>query len=72
MPIEVISNIYLNFGILGLIVIAFFVLVVWTIKNSKLREDKLYSIIDTLSAELPEMRGSLERIERKINKDWGG
>ena len=69
MPIEVISNIYLNFGILGLIVIAFFVLVVWTIKNSKLREDKLYSIIDTLSAELPEMRGSLERIERKINKD---
>lgn len=69
MPVEVISNIYLNYGILGLIVIAFFVLLVWTIKSSKIREDKLYSIIDTLSAELPEMRGSLERIERKIDRD---
>lgn len=68
MPTEVISNIYLNFGLIGLVIISFFGLVIWVIKSSKEREDKLHSIIETLSGELPEIRTSLDRIERKIDK----
>lgn len=68
MPVEVISNVYLNTGLFGLIVIAFFTLVVWVIKKSEKREEKLHCIIETLSEELPEMRKTLDRIEHKIDK----
>lgn len=67
MPAEVMSNIYLNFGLVGLIVFAFFVLVFWVVKSSNQREDKLYRIIDTLSSELPEIRESLKKIEIKLH-----
>ena len=66
MPQEVISNIYANFGLFGIIVIAFFILVWWVIKTSKEREEKLYRIIDTLSNELPEIRKTLDKIKNKI------
>jgi len=66
MPAEVISNVYANYGVLGAIVISFFVLVFWVVKSSKDREDKLYKIIDSLSEELPEIRKNLEELNKKI------
>jgi type II secretory pathway component PulF len=66
MPTEVTSNIYANFGLVGLIVIAFFVLVFWVVKTSSRREDKLYTLIETLSSELPEIRKAIEDISRRI------
>jgi ABC-type glycerol-3-phosphate transport system permease component len=66
MPAEVTSNIYANYGVLGLIVIAFFLLVFWVLKTSSKREDKLYTLIETLSAELPEIRKAIEDINRKM------
>ena len=53
---------------IGLIIIAFFVLVFWVLKTSEKREEKLYRIIDTLSNELPEIRHSLEEIKKRIFK----
>lgn len=66
MPAEVIQNIYLNYGVIGLVIISFFVLLVWTVKSSKDREDRLYKIIDTLSEQLPEIRNSLEEIKKQL------
>lgn len=70
MPVEIISNVYLNFGLIGLVIISLAVLIVWVIKTSKEREDKLQSIIETLSesisTELPTLRKSVERIETKL------
>jgi uncharacterized protein YoxC len=66
MPAEVATNIYANYGIVGLIVVAFFVLVFWVIRTSKSREDKLYTVINTLSAELPQIRNAIQEINHKI------
>ena len=68
MPTEVLQNLYINYGVLGCVVVAFFVLLWWTVKTSKEREDKLYTVIETLSKELPEIRKSLEEIKDKIFK----
>lgn len=69
MPTEVVQNLYVNYGILGCVVVAFFVLLWWVIKTSKEREDKLYIIIETLSKELPEIRKNLEEIKDKLFDD---
>lgn len=69
MPTEVVQNLYVNYGILGCVVVAFFLLLWWVIKTSKEREDKLYSIIETLSKELPEIRKNLEEIKDKLFDD---
>lgn len=69
MPTEVVQNLYVNYGILGCVVVAFFILLWWVIKTSKEREDKLYSIIETLSKELPEIRKNLEEIKDKLFDD---
>ena len=69
MPTEVVQNLYVNYGILGCVVVAFFVLLWWVIKTSKEREDKLYIIIETLSKELPEIRKNLEEIKDKLIDD---
>lgn len=69
MPTEVVQNLYVNYGILGCVVVAFFVLLWWVVKTSKEREDKLYSIIETLSKELPEIRKNLEEIKDKLFDD---
>lgn len=66
MPTEVVQNLYVNYGILGCVVVAFFILIWWVVKTSKEREDKLYSIIETLSKELPEIRKNLEEIKDKL------
>lgn len=70
MPVEIISNVYLNFGLIGLVIVSLAVLIVWVIKTSKEREDKLQRIIETLSenisTELPTLRKSVERIETKL------
>ena len=63
-----IMNAYAQYGAIGLIIIAFFVLVFWVLKTSEKREEKLYRIIDTLSNELPEIRHSLEEIKKRIFK----
>ena len=62
MPAEVVQNLYVNYGILGCVVVAFFILLWWVVRTSKEREDKLYGIIETLSKELPEIRKILEEI----------
>nr|DAH55507.1 MAG TPA: holin family protein [Bacteriophage sp.] len=69
MPTEVVQNLYVNYGILGCVVVAFFVLLWWVVKTSKEREDKLYIIIETLSKELPEIRKNLEEIKDKLFDD---
>lgn len=69
MPTEVVQNLYVNYGILGCVVVAFFILLWWVVKTSKEREDKLYSIIETLSKELPEIRKNLEEIKDKLFND---
>lgn len=68
MNIDILTNVYTQFGVIGLIIIAFFVLVFWVLKTSQNREEKLYKIIDTLSKELPEIRKSLEDIKDRLNK----
>ena len=69
MPTEVVQNLYVNYGIIGCVVVAFFILLWWVVKTSKEREDKLYSIIETLSKELPEIRKNLEEIKDKLFND---
>lgn len=69
MPTEVVQNLYVNYGILGCVVVAFFILLWWVVKTSKEREDKLYSIIETLSKELPEIRKNIEEIKDKLFDD---
>lgn len=65
-PTEVVQNLYVNYGILGCVVVAFFILIWWVVKTSKEREDKLYGVIETLSKELPEIRKNLEEIKDKL------
>ena len=69
MPTEAVQNLYANYGTLGCVVVAFFILIWWVVKTSKEREDKLYSIIETLSKELPEIRKNLEEIKDKLFDD---
>ena len=69
MPAEVVQNLYVNYGILGCVLVAFFILLWWVVKTSKEREDKLYGIIETLSKELPEIRKNLEEIKDKLFDD---
>ena len=69
MPAEVVQNMYVNYGILGCVVVAFFILLWWVVKTSKEREDKLYGVIETLSKELPEIRKNLEEIKDKLFDD---
>ena len=69
MPAEVVQNLYVNYGILGCVVVAFFILLWWVVRTSKEREDKLYGVIETLSKELPEIRKNLEEIKDKLFDD---
>lgn len=69
MPTEVVQNLYVNYGILGCVVVAFFILLWWVVKTSKEREDKLYGVIETISKELPEIRKNLEEIKDKLFDD---
>ena len=69
MRAEVVQNLYVNYGILGCVVVAFFILLWWVVKTSKEREDKLYGVIETLSKELPEIRKNLEEIKDKLFDD---
>ena len=69
MPAEVVQNLYVNYGVLGCVVVAFFILLWWVVRTSKEREDKLYGIIETLSKELPEIRKNLEEIKDKLFDD---
>ena len=69
MPAEIVQNVYLNYGVLGCVIVSFFILIWWVVKTSKEREDKLYGIIETLSKELPEIRKNLEEIKDKLFDD---
>lgn len=69
MPTEIVQNVYLNYGVLGCVIVSFFILIWWVVKTSKEREDKLYGIIETLSKELPEIRKNLEEIKDKLFDD---
>lgn len=73
-----VTDLYINYGVTAVIVIAFFVLVFWVLKTSKEREeaiqksandreDKLYTIIDSLSEQLPGIREALIRVESKLD-----
>ena len=66
MPTEIAQNVYMNYGVLGCVIVSFFILIWWVVKTSKEREDKLYGIIETLSKELPEIRKNLEEIKDKL------
>ncbi len=68
MPHEVVSNIYLNYGLVGLVVIGFALLLVWVLKRNAVREDKLYALIEVLSRDIPEIKSAIERVESKLNK----
>lgn len=66
MPHEVVSNIYLNYGLVGLIVIGFALLLVWVLKRNAVREDKLYALIEVLSRDIPEIKSAIERVEQRL------
>lgn len=68
MPHEVVSNIYLNYGLVGLVVIGFAMLLVWVLKRNSVREDKLYALIEVLSRDIPEIKSAIERVETKLNR----
>jgi hypothetical protein len=59
----------MNYGVLGCVIVSFFILIWWVVKTSKEREDKLYGVIETLSKELPEIRKNLEEIKDKLFDD---
>lgn len=67
MPQHVVENVYLNFGLVGLLVIGFVVLLTWVLKRNAQREDKLYTLIEVLSKDIPEIKSAIERVERKLN-----
>lgn len=68
MPHEVVSNIYLNYGLVGLVVIGFAMLLIWVLKRNSVREDKLYALIEVLSRDIPEIKSAIERVETKLNR----
>lgn len=55
-------------GVTGVITICFIMLVFWVVKKFDKMQDKLYSIIESLSSELPEIRKSLDEIKQTINR----
>lgn len=64
---EMVGNMYLQGGSVIIIVICFVGLLVWVMVTSAKREDRLYTIIDVLSAKLevlPHMREELEEIKQ--------
>lgn len=68
MEVQTAQTIFEQFGVIGLVVVGFFVLVWWVLKTSTEREDKLYKIIDKLSDELPEIRSTLAEINKKVDR----
>lgn len=68
MNITELSTAYMNIGAIGLLAIGFFVLLVWVLKASEKRESKLYSVIDILSKELPEIRKTLNELNSKVDR----
>ncbi len=61
-----ITNVYAQYGIFGIICVAFFVLVFWIVRAGKEREEKLYAVIKTLSDELPDIKHSLDEIRSEL------
>lgn len=55
-----------NNGLTGLISLCFIALVFWIIKKFDNMQEKQYSIIETLSSELPLIRTSLDEIRKTI------
>lgn len=68
MDISQLSNAYMNIGATGLIVVGFFILLVYVMKNNNAREEKLYTLIDSLATQLPEMRESLDAIKHGVKE----
>lgn len=68
MDISQLSNAYMNIGTTGLIVVGFFILLVYVMKNNNAREEKLYTLIDSLATQLPEMRESLDAIKHGVKE----
>lgn len=65
---EVISSAYLQGGSVLVIVICFVSLLVWVVKSSEKRENRLYGIIDVLSKELPDIKSELQAIKEEIKR----
>ncbi|MEG1995791.1 MAG: BhlA/UviB family holin-like peptide [Bacilli bacterium] len=66
---NVILNSYLQGGAVVVIIIMFAVLLVWVVKSSEKRENRLYNIIDVLSEKLevlPHIREELEQIKEQL------
>ena len=55
-------------GVTGVIVVCFISLVFWVVKKFDKMQEKQYSIIESLSSELPQIRSSLEEIKRAIER----
>lgn len=75
---DVFTNVYANFGLWGLLAIGFAVLVVYVIRSSKereerlisenkYREDKLYTLVEALSQDIPTIRKQCEAIPEMNN-----
>lgn len=69
MNVNLISSIFGEQGTTGVIVICFVSLVFWTVKKNDKMQDKLYSIIETLSRELPEIRETLDDLKKTIEEE---
>lgn len=83
---ELIIQTYGQTGVVGLVVIAFFILIIWMFKEnakreerlrddnkeireeSKIREEKLYLVIEVISKDLPVIKEELGKINSKISQ----
>lgn len=68
MDVSQLSSAYMNIGTTGLIVVGFFGLLIYVMKNNNAREEKLYTLIDSLATQIPEMRESLEAIKDGVKE----
>lgn len=68
MELDLVNSILSEQGVTGIVIICFVSLVFWTVKKCDKMQEKLYTIIETLSQELPMIRETLKDIEDKIDK----
>lgn len=68
MSFDILTKVLAEQGTTGIIVICFIALVFWTVKKNDKMQDKLYSIIDTLSRELPEIKETLNELKSVIDE----
>lgn len=69
MGVNDLVSLFTTFGVNGVVIILFFWQYIEQRNTNKEREEKLYSVIDKLAEQLPEIKESIKKIENKL---YGG